>query len=462
MNYLLYIACSLALATSAFGAGLRAGAAETVITPPLGAPMAGYYANRAATGTHDDLHAKALVLEDEGMEVALVVCDVVSLPREISEQARKIVTQKTGIPEDHVMISANHAHTGPVILTYPSRYNLTGEMKRIAEEYTAQLPARIADSVIAAAAKLQPAQLRSAIGHEDSLGFNRRYFMNDGTIGWNPGKLNPKIVRPAGPTDPAVPIIYVETLDEKPLAAYVNFDVHQDTTGGLQFSADYSYTLSKALAAAKGPGLITLFAIGCAGNVNHIDVSRKEPQTSYEEAARIGGVLAGEVLKTIQRAPVLSDTRLRISREILRLKVPELTREEIEWARRTQETAGTAKPAPFLELVRAGRDIQIESRHSKPFEAEVQVVAIGDQLAIVGLPGELFVELGLALKQDSPFPITIATELANGALSYIPNQQAYPQGAYEVVASWLSPGGGEALIRSALSQLDKLSAPRRQ
>ena len=457
MSYLLPIAYLLALAAPVIGAGLRAGAAETVITPPLGAPMAGYYTNRAATGVHDDLHAKALVLENDGVTVAFVVCDVVSLPREISEQARKIVTGKTGIAEDHVMISANHSHTGPVLLTNPSRYNLNGEMKRIAEQYTAQLPARIAESVISAVAKLQPAQMRSAVGHEDSLGFNRRYFMNDGTIGWNPGKLNPNIARPAGPIDPAVPVIYVETTpDEQPIAAYVNFAVHQDSTGGLQFSADYSYTLSKVLAAAKGPGLITLFTIGCAGNVNHIDVTRKEPQTSYGEAARIGGVLAGEVLKTIQRASVVSDPRIRISREILRLQPPALTRDEIEWAHRMQETAGSAKPAPFLDLVRAGRDIQIESRHGEPFEAEVQVVTIGRQLAIVGLPGEMFVELGLALKQDSPFPITIATELANGALSYIPNQQAYPQGAYEVAASWLEPGGGEALIRSALSQLDKL------
>jgi neutral ceramidase len=462
MNRLFPLAYLLARAVPAVSASLRAGAAETVITPPVGAPMAGYYANRAATGTHDDLHAKALVLESEGVEVAFVVCDVVSLPREISEQARKIVTQKTGIPEDHVMISANHTHTGPVILTYPSRYNLTGEMKRIAEEYTAQLPGRIADSVIAAAAKLQPAQMRSAVGREDSLGFNRRYFMNDGTIGWNPGKLNPKIVRPAGPTDPGVPVIYVETPDEKPIAAYVNFAVHQDTTGGLQFSADYSYTLSKVLMAAKGPELVTLFTIGCAGNVNHIDVTRKERQTSYEEAARIGGVLAGEVLKTIQHASVVSNPHIRISREILRLKVPELTRDEIEWAHRTQETAGSAKPAPFMDLVRAGRDIKLESRHGEPFEAEVQVVAIGGQLAIVGLPGEMFVELGLALKQDSPFRITIRTELANGALSYIPNQQAYPQGAYEVAASWLEPGGGEALVRSALGQLDKLFAAQRQ
>lgn len=302
--------------------------------------MAGYYTNRAATGIHDNLHAKALVLESEGVRVALVVCDVVSLPRVISEEARKIAAQKTGIPGDHVMISANHSHTGPVILTYPSRYNLTGEMKRIAETYTAQLPARIAEAIVSAAARLQPAQIRSAIGREDSLAFNRRYFMADGTVGWNPGKLNPKIVRPAGPTDPGVAVLYIETPEEKPIAAYVNFAMHQDTMGGLQFSADYSYVLSKVVAEAKGSNLITLFTIGCAGNVNHIDVTRKERQSGYEEAARIGGVLGGEVLKTIERAPVVSSTRIQTNREILRLKPPVLTREEIEWAHRTQATAG--------------------------------------------------------------------------------------------------------------------------
>lgn len=74
----------------------------------------------------------------------------------------------------------------------------------------------------------------------------------------------------------------------------------------------------------------------------------------------------------------------------------------------------------------------------------------------MGLPGEIFVELGLTLKQDSPYANTIVAELANGALGYIPNRQAYPEGGYEVVASRLKPGAGEMLIRSALSQLVKL------
>src|SRR4030088_3180514 len=133
------IAFLLLAATQAYGAYLRAGVAQAVITPPKGAPMAGYYRQRAAEGTHDDLYAKALVFEKDGVKVALVACDLVSLPRRESEEARRIIQQKLGIPPDHVMISATHSHTGPIILTEPSRYNLQGEMKRIAEEYAAAL-----------------------------------------------------------------------------------------------------------------------------------------------------------------------------------------------------------------------------------------------------------------------------------------------------------------------------------
>jgi hypothetical protein len=448
----------LLLAGTAQAQPLRAGAAQVVITPPKGAPMAGYYNTRLAEGTHDDLFAKALVFEKGGVEVALVACDVVSLPREIIEEARRIVQQNTGIPADHVMISATHSHTGPVILTTPSRYNLQGDAKRITEEYTRALPARIAQAVEAANGRLQPAHIRASVGREDTLAFNRRYFMRDGTVGWNPGKLNPNIVRPAGPTDPSVPVAYVETLGGAGIAAYTNFAMHQDTTGGLQFSADYAYTLGKVLGSAKGADLISLFTIGCAGNVNHLDVSRKDRQSSLAEAARIGSVLAGDVLETIQRAPILPVSRIDVSSRVVKLDLPSFSAEDIAWAHRTQATFDTDHQAPFLDLVRAAKILEIESRHGKPFDAEVQVIALGDQVAFVSFPGEIFTELGLTLKQDSPFPVTIPVELANGGLGYVPNRQAYPQGAYEVVSSRVLPGAGEMMIDSALAQLDAVFA----
>lgn len=442
--------------------GLRAGAAEVVITPPKGAPMAGYYVPRIAEGTHDDLYAKAIVFEAGGVKVALAACDVVFLPRDVTEKARQLISEKTGIAADHVMISATHDHTGPVIMTVPSRYNLEGEVKRIVQDYTDALPGRIADAVAQANAHLAPAQIRAAIGEENTLAHNRRYFMTDGTVGWNPGKLNPKILRPAGPTDPSLPVLYVETPDGKPIAAYTNFAMHQDTTGGLKFSADFSYTIGRVLRMAKGPDLISMFTIGCAGNVNHLDFSRKAPQASYEEAARIGGVLGGDALKVIQNAPVVPVSTIEVSSRVLTPELPKFTAEDVAWADRTQATFGTSHQAPFLDLVRAAKIIDIVSRHGKPFDAEVQVITLGDQIAIVGFPGEMFTEFGLTLKEDSPFPITIAAELANGGLGYIPNRQAYPQGQYEVVSTRFLPGTGEMLMNSALSQLDTLFQHERQ
>lgn len=432
---------------------LLAGAAKVVITPPIGAAMAGYYVPRAATGTHDNLYAKAIVFEKGGVKVALVACDVVSLPRELTDEAHRIIQERTGIPPSHVMISATHSHTGPVILMQHSRYNLQGKMKKIAEDYTAALPGKIADAVVQASSKLQPVQVLSAIGHEDSLAFNRRYFMKDGTVAFNPTKLDPNILRPAGPTDPSIPILYLETPEGKGIASYVNFAMHQDTTGGLEYSADYSYTLGKILKMAKGSGLISMFTIGCAGNVNHFDVSLPGTQYSFGEAARIGAVLAGDVLKTIQHAPVVPVSRIRVSTKFIKLRLPEFTAKEVAWAKRTQKTFGTANPAPFLDLVRAAKILDVESRHGEPFNAEVQVIALGNKIAFVGFPGEMFTEFGLSVKEDSPFPITIPVELDNGDVGYIPNRIAYKEGAYEVVTSRVLPGAGEKLMNSGLDQL---------
>jgi neutral ceramidase len=432
----------------------KLGVAQIDITPPVGAPLAGYYYKRDATGVHDPLHAKAMVLEQGGVKIAMAALDLVSLPRDVVESARAMVQQRIGLAPDHVMISATHAHTTPVILTNPSRYNLEGKDKQIAQEYTDSLGGKIADAIVQANAKLEPVTMKVAVGKDTTLSFNRRFFMKDGTIGWNPGKLNPKIALPAGPVDPGVPVLYFESPDgNKPIAAYVNFGLHQDTTGGLEISADFSYTLGEVLKLVNGPGFFPMFTIGAAGNVVHLDVSRPDLQRSYQEASRIGAVLAGDVLKVIQAAPAVNFSQIRVSDEILHFPVPHYTQDEIDWATRTQATYSTPQAAPFLELVKAARMLELNARHGKPLDAEVQVFTLGDKVAIVGFPGEMFAEFGLQLKQDSPFPVTILAEQANGALVYIPNQIAYEEGNYEPTAARLPRGAGEKLVNSALDQL---------
>ncbi len=286
--------------------------------------------------------------------------------------------------------------------------------------------------------------------------------MKDGSVGWNPGKLNPNIVKPAGPIDPEVPVVFFESPSGAPLATYVNFALHQDTVGGEEASSDYAYTLSTVLGKVKGPGMLTLFTIGAAGNINHLDVKTASPQKGNEEAARIGTILSGEVLKTYARLEPLRDNRLQILHRTLTLDLARLDPGGAERAAALAKQLEAGASVKFLDTVFAFRALDTVARDGKPLDAEVQVIALGDQIAWVGLPGEIFTELGSAIKQASPFPLTIVAELAHGPVTYIPNNAAFSQGNYEVVSSRAAQGSGERLVATAKQLLNEAYPPRQQ
>ncbi|HYO80037.1 MAG TPA: hypothetical protein VES20_01440, partial [Bryobacteraceae bacterium] len=264
---------------------------------------------------------------------------------------------------------------------------------------------------------------------------------------------DPKIDRPAGPIDGSVPIVYFHGTDGKPIAIYVNYALHLDTVGGQEYSADYPYMLSQILSAAKGKDLVTVFTIGCAGNLNHRDVSIRDPQKGHGEAARIGAVLAAEVLRKLQHAATVDVGFIKATSETLQLPLPEIEPNEVDWARTTAATFDKKEAAPFNDLVKAFKIVDVIDRKGKPLEAEVQTISLGRSIAFVALPGEIFVEHGLAIKQASPFPHTVIAELANGSVGYVPDRKAYPQGAYEVVSARVAEGSGEMMVDSATRQL---------
>ncbi len=452
----------LALLLLAAPAPLTAGAARVDVTPPAGTPMAGYYNFRGADGTHDPLHATALVLAQDGIRIALVGLDLLTLTDEIVADARKLIADRTGIPPSHVMIWATHAHTGPVVTDGRSRAAAIGGDHPQAVAFVRGLPAKIAESVAQADAARVPARLRRSIGVEPGLAFNRRFHMTDGTVGWNPGKLNPKTIRPAGPTDDRVPVLLVETADGKSaLACQVVFAMHLDTVGGTRYSADYPFPMGRCLQAALGEKLVTQFAMGCSGDVNHINTTNPMPQKGPEEAARIGTRLAAATLRAIERAePVVGS--LRASTAVIDLAANPLLAGDLETAKPVIAAATSgAKPAPaFLTQVKAFRVVDVAERNGKPFRAEVQVLAIGDDLAWVGLPGEIFNSLGTAVIAGSPFRQTAVVSLANGSVGgYVPDRPAYPQGNYEVVSTRVAAGSGERLVDEALRQLRVVYRP---
>ncbi|MBL9135640.1 MAG: hypothetical protein JNK85_07225 [Verrucomicrobiales bacterium] len=261
--------------------------------------------------------------------------------------------------------------------------------------------------------------------------------------------------------DPEVGVFYAESRESpaRPVLTFVNYAMHPDTTGGTRLSADYPGALSRMLALYKGAEMLTVFANGTCGNLNHLDFRWAAPQSSPQEAHRLGVILAAAVFKAYPKQHPLPDFpsgSLKVSKEIVRLPLPSFTEAELAQARTDARTATDSTRDGFMRLVRAHRILDVAAREGKPQEVEVQIIALGRETAWVSWPGEIFVELGLSVKAASPFPHTYNIELANGTIGYIPNKSAWPEGNYEVESARVAEGSGELLVTSALRQLSTL------
>jgi neutral ceramidase len=458
--YLLSVGLGATICCTTHALELQVGVADVDITPPLGIPLAGYYHARGADGVLDPLFSKALVMEVNGTRAAWVALDLISVTRAVTDQVRAAIEQATGIPGDHVLIAATHTHTAPALAGRGRRDVTLGDEKSLSAEYTEGLPAKIAESVRLANERLEPGQLRVAKGYCEDLTFNRRYFMRDGTVGWNPGKLNPNIVMPAGPSDPEVGILYVAepnaTGPTQSIATWVNFAMHTDTTGGRRISADWPGALSRVLAGYHGADHFTMVTLGACGNLNHLDFSWRWPQTTPIEQHRIATILGASVFQAYKNLQPVSPGPLRAKSAIVELALPEVTPEQIAEAKATLAAIQDDRGANFMEQVRAYRVLDVAGREGRPHRVEVQAISLGRDVAWITLPGEVFVELGLAIKQRSPFPHTHVVTMANENIGYIPDRRSYAEGNYEPESARCAPGSGEQLVEAAVMLLKTL------
>ena len=265
-------------------APLQAGLAEIEITPPPGYRMDGYFTERLNTGLKDPLKAKALVFQQADTKIALVVCDVISVPQSLTSEVRALAASRTGIPATHIAITATHTHTGPLF---------SGERARVFSEqaaakhgtdplaavkYPEMLRDRLVEVIVSANAGVSPAALEFVLASEDRVSFNRRFHMKDGPVRFNPGVQNPEIVRAAGPIDPALPFVLI-TKNKQPVGSLTVFALHLDTVGGTEYSADYPGHLAHELRREFGESFISVFGTGTCGDINHIDVSGKRRTT---------------------------------------------------------------------------------------------------------------------------------------------------------------------------------------
>jgi len=443
-------------------ATLEAGVATSDITPQTPQRMSGYFSERISTGTHDPLFAKALYFRQGELEAAMIVCDLLGVSEEITARIREAVEAETGIPADHIAVAATHTHTGPLYygvfrdLFHQAAVEEHGEDPYDPAPFVDYLVEQAAEAVGRAKKSAGPVSLRHGTAEQHGLSFNRRFYMRDGTVRFNPGKMNPDIVGTAGPVDPEIPLLMLRTSEERTPALIYTVALHLDTVGGTEFGGDYPAVVRR-IVREQTRHVDAVFGIAPCGDINHVDVSHGEPQKGHEEAARIGETLAATILDALPTLADSSPPSLAVARTVVEAPRQEYDAAELEWARET--LANVADPSiPFLEKVRARAVVDLETRYREHVPLEVQVIRLSSEVAIVFLPGEILIDLGLHLKNASPFETTLIITLANGAPGYIPSTIAFEEGSYETVNSRIQPGGGEALIEAARRLLYELSA----
>ncbi len=430
---------------------LTAGTACLDITPPLGTRLRGYFEERTASTVHDPLYVRSFALEGEGGAVVIAVCDIIGIDRKYLDQAKAQITETTGLKPEQVLISCTHTHTGPE----------TGD-----DRYTEFLTGRIADCVRVAWQAREPAELGWARAEEPRVVFNRRYHMSDGTVQTNPGQNNPNVVKPAGPVDPEVGVLALRRPGGETLGLLANYTLHYvgipDDFEAI--SADYYGFFSTLIQRLRGTDFVAALSNGASGDINNWHVIGGKPNANdrYQHTERVAGLIAAAALWAWNEATFTGDVPVASAMcEVTLSPRPPATAEEIASADEIEERVSAGKPVLMGERSFARRVHRFATNPPQARATWVQAVRVGD-LALVGVPGEFFVELGLAIKARSPFAQTMILELANDCIGYIPTARAFEEGAYEPNSTPYVPGFGEQIVEAAVGLLEGLKGSSRR
>lgn len=413
---------------------LKFGMGRKSIVPPMKMGLAGYFNTRIWSDILDPIEVRCCVASCGDETAVIVQFELITVTAEL-QQAIQAVTRK--YLNDFVMVAtATHCHTAPELRIGRGGYD---------EKY------------VPFAAETYEKALREAInslsecksiksGHAFSMDycFNRRFWMKDGAVVTNPPKCSSDIIRPEGEIDPEIPLVLLENEHGKLLLASISN--HADTTGGNEISGDWPAWAAHETEKVLGNGSMCIPLIGCSGNINHFDIREPGEQASPEEAKRIGCGYAASIrdgLKTMSDEPLTLKSVSRKfhigSRELFPEELSEA--EDILKKYPAEDTAGSstaltardfAEKSPKVLRYFAENLLKI-AKERKEFDFEVSVIELGNT-AVVGLPAEPFVEIGLEIRKEifENNSQTLCSIMNNGSGSgYIPNLWNYRRGGYE-------------------------------
>jgi hypothetical protein len=449
---------------------LTVGFAERDITPEIGMEQPGGYGKAFHRTFHDPCKVRASVWSDGEARVALVGLDALLIRRETVEKVRREIQKRCGIAEDAILISASHSHSsGPVGMVMPGEFDRASPLvQKLAYEksscadpkYLELVERQLVEAVVAADAARAPARVGVGKGIEDKVAFNRRFRMKNGLTMTHPRQGNPDIIEPAGPTDPEVGVVGAWNADGKLLGCIVNFACHATTSPG-GISANYICYLEQAIRGFFGPETIVVFLPGCCGDITQVDNLSPYVAPKPEQWAKlVGGCVGAEAVKVLltvepgTTTPIAYKTKtLTVARRVPR---PERVKACLELVEREPAKDPTdwlfAKEIVLLDAV-----IQKQPQ----VDVEVQAIQVGPAV-FVSNPAEYFVDYGLGIKRESPFPFTFPVELANGCVGYVPTEEALgPRGGgYETRLTYysnLEPTAGTKIMNAGIELTKQLT-----
>jgi len=466
------------LVGDAAGGGFRAGAAAVDVSPrgltkERPAIVAGGFLEARSDRVHDPLFVKAIVLEDgvgpaaEPVRIACVVVDSCMLPRPLLDDAKARAAARCGIPARQILISATHTHSAPAAM------GCLGTS--VDEPYAERLPGAIADAIVAASDRLEPACLGCGSIDAWEHTHNRRWVRRPETrIGdpfgnpsclanMHPGHLSKDVIGPSGPVDPQLTVVSIRTAAGRPLAVFANYSQHY--FGAPAVSADYFAHFARSVAGALGEegdghaGFVCLLSQGTSGDLMWMDYGAAARRISIHDYAAGVARDAVEVIGRIEHRPDV--TLAMVEKELtLDYRVPDESR--LAWARSI--SAAMAGPVPRnIPEVYAREALFLHERRRTSLL--VQAIRIGDA-TIAALPNEVFAITGLKLRARSPAAIHCNVELANGAEGYIPPPEQHVLGGY---TTWPARTAGlevaaePAIVEALVAALEEVTGrPRRR
>ncbi len=445
--------------------GLRAGVHEVDISPErLPIIVSGGFLARSCERLEAPLKARALVLDDGRLRLAIAIVDTLMMPRELLDEVKARASRATGIPPERMLIAATHTHSAPPLMgalgTDPN------------PEYAARVRERLVHLLEQGAARLLPARIGWAAVDAPEYTHCRQWILRPDKIrqdpfgeptvraNMHPGYQNPEFIGPTGPVDPELSLVAVQSPGGEPLAVLANYSMHYVGVPGPLVSPDYFGHFSEKLKRRIGApeSSVVMMSQGTSGDLHWMDYARPKREMNldtYSEA------LAGIALEAYRKIRYRESVELGMLEErlTLRRRTPDARR--LAWARELFAKIPEGKPRNQPEVY-AREQIYL---HEEPVrELKLQVIKLGD-LAIAAIPNEVFAITGLKIKRHSPFARTFTIELANGAEGYIPPPELFPLGGYTTWPARTAALETEAETRIAetvMGMLERLAGKARR